>query len=225
MNGIQLGVINSVSASMTGIQLGVLNSTSHSMIGMQIGVFNHSHKSIGLQLGVINLSTGHSEVLPIGLINIVKNGYYSFEMNTGETLYGNLAYKMGVDKFYTIFKGSYSYFNNKPVYGFGLGFGSKLKSSDSSELNIEASSVSLVYDDEWKDTQNQLYQLSCHYKYYLTDAFSIFVGPSLNVYLTDQKVNGDFDTLEVPYTLYSKEWSDKKISSWIGVDAGIALDL
>lgn len=225
MNGIQWGVINSVSANMTGIQLGVVNSTSHDMIGMQIGVLNHAQKSTGLQLGVINISTGHSEVLPIGIINIVKNGYYAFEVSAGETLYGNFAYKMGVDKFYTIFKGSYSYFSNKPVYGFGLGFGTKIKYSDLSELNVEASSVSLVYDDQWENTQNQLYQVSCHYKYYLTKAFSLFVGPSLNVYLTDQKVNGEFNTLEIPYTLYSKEWSDKKLSSWIGVNAGFSVDL
>lgn len=224
MSGIQFGVVD-YTHEMNGIQLGVLNTVSASITGMQIGVLNHAHKSTGLQLGVINLSTGHSEVLPIGIINIVKNGYYAFEMNTGETLYGNIAYKMGVDQFYTIFKGSYSYFNNKPVYGFGLGFGTKIKYSDVSELNVEASSVSLVYDDQWEDTQNQLYQVSCYYKYYLTKAFSICVGPSLNVYLTDQKVNGDFDTLEVPYTLYSKEWSDKKISSWIGVNAGFSLDL
>jgi len=51
------------------------------------------------------------------------------------------------------------------------------------------------------------------------------IGPSFNVYVTRKKINGEYGTINIPYTVYEHEYADKKLFMWIGLNVGVSLKL
>jgi hypothetical protein len=219
------GVMNYSKGNSEGFQLSAINYTANKFKGLQLGVMNYANKVKGVQLGVVNILGDEEEVIPVGLINIVKNGYYGFELNGGEVLYSSLKYKMGVDKFYTVYNTGYSSFNNHPVYSFGLGFGGNIPLSDKQIISINLTANGLVYNNNWSHNLNLLNKIDFNYIHNITKKISLLVGPSVNLYVTKEKVNGEYGTLHIPYTILKNEWTDGKLSMWLGINAGLSLKL
>ncbi|MEM8507353.1 MAG: hypothetical protein AAF717_05965 [Bacteroidota bacterium] len=125
VRGIQIsGITNIANTNSEGFQMGLANITKGEYKGLQLGLFNYSRRLNGIQFGLINVSDSISGGTPIGLINVVKNGYYAVEVSGGETLLANTSFKFGVREFHTILKTGYSRFQGENVYSAGLGFGS-----------------------------------------------------------------------------------------------------
>jgi len=220
------GVLNYSAQNGKGFQLSTINIASNTFTGFQLGVFNYAKNIKGVQLGVFNFLNDSLEALPIGVFSIVRNGYYEFELAGGEAIYSNLNYKMGVEKFYTVFKTGYTLFKNSPVYSFGMGFGGNISIAAKQKISIDISYNQIVYNSNWESNgYNNLNKADINYKYTISDKFSLLVGPSLNVYITNEKVDGDYGTLNIPYTLYANEGAGSKIFMWIGLNAGFALKL
>ncbi|MFN8256888.1 MAG: hypothetical protein U0W24_14430 [Bacteroidales bacterium] len=215
------GVINYTNQCSKGFHLSTLNICINDFNGFQLGVFNYSRKINGVQLGVINLDGNAEKGFPIGVLSIVKDGLYEIEMAAGEVIYANLNYKMGVDRIYTIYKLGYSSYNNHPVYSAGLGFGSNLSFSEKQKLCIDLSCNMIVFNNNWDGELNMLNKADFNYKYHFSDKVSLLIGPSFNLYITDEMVDGTFGTLKIPYTFYSKEWQTRKLSMWFGLNAGL----
>jgi hypothetical protein len=218
------GVLN-YSKQSKGFQLATANIVDNESKGFQLGVINYTKKLNGLQLGVINVVGNSENGIPIGIFNVVKNGYYDLEMTAGEVLYFNLNYKMGVDKFYTIFKTGISTFNDKSVYSYGVGFGGRIPFNERHKLSIDVTANHIIYDNDWEwgEWDNLLNKADINYRYGITNNFSVIVGPSINVYVTKKIVNGEYGTLNIPYTIYSNESSGNKLFMWIGLNAGMSL--
>lgn len=212
------GVFNINTGDTSGAQLaGVFNVNFKDFRGFQMGVVNYSRKLTGVQLGVVNIVGNSERGVPIGLINIVKDGHYELEMTSGDVIYMNLNYKMGVEKFYSIIKAGISSFSDSPVYSAGLGFGGTIKISEKHKINIDASTNSIVYNNTLPiDKTNVLNKIDFNYKFEFLPNFSLLIGPSVNVYVTE------VGTLNVPYTLYSDEISGTNINIWIGANVGIS---
>lgn len=224
------GVANINLGKSSGFQLSTFNISASDFSGFQLGVMNYAKKLNGVQLGVVNISEGGDNIIPIGIFNVVKGGLYEVEVTAGEVLYANINYKMGVEKFYTIFKLGYSSFEGAPVYSYGIGFGTNIAFADKHKLSIDLSTNAIVYDNNWsspwtKGERNVLYKLDVNYKYSINDRLSLMVGPSFNVYDTQVKVNGEFGTLNTPYTISSTENENRKSSMWIGFNAGLSFKL
>ena len=219
------GVLNYSKGNAKGFQLATVNIAANEMKGVQLGVVNYAKKIKGFQLGVINILRDAEKAVPIGLFSIVKKGLYELELTGGEALYSNLNYKMGVERFYTIFKIGYASYKNNPVYSAGLGFGGNLSLSDKQKISIDLSCNSLVYDNDWKGKLNLLNKADFNYKHSFSDKLSLLAGPSLNVYVTKEKVEGEYGTLNIPYTISAKEWSGGKTFMWVGLNAGLSLKL
>ncbi len=224
--GIQLsGVANfNVNAS-KGFQLGTANFAKSDYTGFQLGVINFSGHMTGIQLGVINVLGSPDGALPIGIISIVKKGHYELEVTGGEVLYLNLNYKMGIEKFYTIFKAGLSYYNQEPVYSVGLGFGGMIKLGGTSTLSIDASGNEIIYKNDWENMEeNLLNKLDINYRFGITRNLSILAGPSFNLYLTQKIFENNYGTLNLPYHIYTNETSDARTKSyfWIGANAGLS---
>lgn len=190
-----------------------------------MGVFNYAKKLKGVQLGVFNYLNDSEAALPIGLFSIVKKGHYEFELTGGDVIYSNLNYKMGVEKFYTIFKAGYSYYKNNPVYSYGIGFGSNISISEKHKLNVDLSGNSIVYNNKWDGELNLLNKADFNYKYNVSRNLSLLVGPSFNVYITKEKIGDGYGTLNIPYTIYKNEWTSGKIYMWIGFNAGLSFKI
>jgi len=218
------GVFNINTGDTSGVQLaGVFNMNFKDFSGVQVGVLNYSRKLTGVQLGVVNITENSERGVPIGLLNIVKGGHYELEMTGGDVIYGNLNFKMGVERFYTIIKAGVSSFNDSPVYTAGLGFGGILKISEKHKISIDASTNSLVYNNNLPIHKNNiLNKIDVNYRFEFLPNLSLLIGPSINIYVTGEVVNGNYGTLNVPYTLYSAVSSGNSTSIWIGANAGIS---
>ncbi|BDD10905.1 hypothetical protein FUAX_33370 [Fulvitalea axinellae] len=225
VKGLQFGAFNYVRNSAE-VQIGHLNYTREEN-GVQVGLFNLARKGGGVQVGLFNYQGEGEDGTSIGLFNIVKDGYYALEVSANESIFANLAYKMGTEKFYTIFTAGYSSYNSKPVYSTGLGFGGMVKLAENQRLAIDATANNVVYDNNWDtddDGINLLNKLDLSYRYRL-GKFSAFAGPSLNVYVTRQKVDGRYGTINIPYTLNDHESDHTKVFMWVGFNAGLSLRL
>ena len=224
-SGIALsGAVNYANDSSKGAQISVLNLSTQKFTGLQLGAINYAKKVKGMQLGVINYQ-GTNSGYPIGIVSIAKGGLYKFELTGGEVFYTNLSYKMGVERLYTIYKVGNSSYKSKSVYSVGLGFGSQLPIGEKHRLIIDVSGNQIVYDNNWDSGLNLLNKLDLNYEFKLTPALSILAGPSLNVYVSDVKVEGEYGTLNIPYTLSTSEWSNGKTFTWVGFNAGIGVEL
>ena len=220
------GVLNYSKKNAGGFQLATANIAAKAFRGFQLGAFNYAQKLKGVQLGVINYLNDGEGALPIGVFSIVKNGHYEFELTGGEVLYTNLNYKMGVKKFYTIFKAGYSSFKDNPVYSVGLGFGSNIPLSEKQKISIDLSFNQIIYNNKWNDgNANFLTKADFNYKYAIAKKACLLIGPSYNVYVTKEKVNGEYGTLHIPYTIYTKEGSASKVFMWVGINAGLSYRL
>lgn len=221
------GFLNYSTKSSKGVQMSIANVVKGDFTGVQLGIYNKSRQLKGVQFGLINIVDSVDNGVPVGLINIVKNGgYFAFEVTGGDALYANFNYKMGIEKFYTIFKLGYSTFNEKDVYSYGFGFGTNLSIAPKHAVSIDYSTSTIVYDGNWEESRkNLLSKVDFNYKLALTDKLSIIAGPSFNVYRSEVKVNDSFGTLEIPYTLYTNENADRKVSMWIGFNAGMSFKL
>jgi hypothetical protein len=151
--------------------------------------------------------------------------YYAIEITGGEVLYLNLNYKMGVEKFYTIFKAGIASFDQNPVYSVGLGFGSMITFNEKNRLSIDASGSQIVYNNDWSNEQlDLLNKIDINYKFAVLPEFSLIIGPSINIYLTEKYINNRYGTLSMPYHLYTNETSDAKNKTylWVGINAGLS---
>lgn len=219
------GVLNYSGQPSRGFQLATTNIVTNEFKGIQLGFFNYAKKLKGIQLGVFNYLSDGEGALPIGIFNIVKNGYYEFELTGGEVIYANLNYKMGVERFYTIFKAGYSSLENNPVYSQGLGFGGNIPISEKQKISIDLSANQIVYNNNWQSDLNMLNKADFNYKYSVSGKFSLLIGTSFNIYATKEKVDGEYGTLNIPYSIYTTEWSHGKSFMWFGLNAGLALKL
>jgi len=219
------GVLNYSNQNSKGFQLATANIATNEFRGFQLGVINYAKKLNGVQLGVINYLNDGTEGLRIGIFSIVRNGYYELELSGGEVIYSNLNYKMGVEKFYTIYKAGYSSYKNNPVYSFGLGFGGNISLSEKQNVSIDLTGNMIGYNNNWDSNLNLLNKVDFNYKYNFNKKNSFLVGPSFNVYITQEKVDGEYGTLNIPYSIHTNEWSSGKLFMWFGLNAGLSLKL
>ncbi|NLR94694.1 LA_2272 family surface repeat-containing protein [Flammeovirga agarivorans] len=228
MNGAQVsGIANVVNADLNGAQIGLTNTVRGNLTGAQVGLVNYTDSLKGSQIGLINIvAKGTDGGVPIGLINVVKDGYYAVELSAGETIWANVNFKMGTEKFYTIFKGGYSQYNDKEINTFGLGFGTKFDLAKRVALAVDLSTNQVIYDGQFENTGlNLLNKADLNVHVQLAKCFSIFAGPSLNVYTTDYKVNGNETpgSLDVPdHAFYDNTTNNgTRTAIWVGGQAGV----
>lgn len=196
---------------------GLVNYAGHNMTGFQMGLFNYAGTLTGAQVGLINVVTKDAKnAIPFGLINIIKNGYYAFELNGAG---GSLRFKMGTEHFYTILSAGvpYSTLGDSMKYEIGGGFGSMLSFSKNHAVVIDLMSNG-VYDfsnlAEIRTTQ--YLTLGLKYQYSFNKHFALFLGPSFNyMYLTNS------DERILPYFYVNYFDKDENHGYWVGAEAGI----
>lgn len=223
------GIGNYVEGNSSGFQLsGIANINKGNFSGLQLGLVNAAKELKGVQFGLINYAESAENGVPIGLFSVVKKGgFRRIEFTTGETLYANLSYKMGVRRFYTIYKVGASSYKDKSVFSYGLGFGTLIDFGDKHHMSIDLTANQIVHDGDFSDKINILSRLDLNYEYALNDRFSLIAGPSLNTYVTKQKVDGseNFGTIHTPGSFYSKKGTNSSKFMWIGFNAGISMRL
>ena len=217
------GGLNLVLDDARGVQLADFNVTTGDFNGVQAGVFNYAGGLRGVQFGVVNIVGKDNGAVPIGLINVVKGGYYALEVTAGEVLYTNVNYKMGVERFYTIFKLGTSRYDNEPIYSVGLGFGTMLTLAEKHKLSMDLSFNHIVFNEEWNsEDDNILAKFDLTYRYSLGEHISLLAGPSFNWYASEMGMDDAYGSLNIPSHAHHFDCEGYQNWAWIGFNAGIA---
>ncbi|GET34904.1 hypothetical protein PbJCM13498_37670 [Prolixibacter bellariivorans] len=217
------GVFNS-SRAIKGVQLSTINIATKSVTGAQIGVVNIAPRGKGFQLGVVNIGqTASDSIIPLGLLNIFKDGYYAFELSTDEKLFSQISYKMGVEKLYTIFQFGVSFRNNTQFYSAGSGLGSIFDITPKNKINLELITTQF-FENDFKYIPDFLNQANLDYQYNLTKHIALKIGPTFNCYIekNNKKTN---DAIRIPYSIIEAKGRYHTTSLWIGANAGVVIKL
>ena len=215
------GVGNFAKRKVKGTQIaGVANFANKEIEGVQIaGVINYAKKIKGVQIGLINIADS-SDGIAIGLFNFVVNGYHKLSFSTDELINTNAALKTGNKKLYSILQAGLSWGNNdKKIYSFGYGLGSERSIGKTFSINPELTSQYL-YLGSW-DYSNILNKFRLNLNVKLGKYVSIFGGPVMNVYYSQQTITLTGYKSPTPPSGYHVYDFSNRVKGWIGWNAGI----
>ncbi|MGN6292834.1 MAG: STN and carboxypeptidase regulatory-like domain-containing protein [Chitinophagaceae bacterium] len=223
VKGVQAaGVANFARKKLSGVQIaGVANISNKETRGAQIaGVLNYSKRLKGLQIGLINIADT-SDGYSIGLINVILKGYHKLSFSTHELMDVNVAFKTGNSKLYSILEAAMQSNPNEKIYSFGYGLGREmpLNKKRSFTFNPELHSQYL-YLGSW-DYTNILNRLHLNLNIKLGKFISFFAGPTVSVYMSDQKTGFKGYHFPGPPGGYKHFTISDKVTGWFGWNAGI----
>jgi hypothetical protein len=239
VNGVQFGGLGNISGDVTGAQFGGLFNIAESVNGAQFGgianissevsgasfggIINLTGTLRGFQFGLINVIDTIESGISVGLINIVNRGFYSeWSLTFADYLNVGLSYKMGTQKFYTIFTAGANFIeDNLWVYGFGFGNRTTL----SRRLDFQPEIVSYQYfPDNFRKVQNvSANHLKLGFVYKLNDRLGITVAPSVYYFYDDFSKKADYSKVTPLPPFYKYENNNKFYSIGAGVSFGLIL--
>ncbi|CAN5384672.1 hypothetical protein BH23BAC1_BH23BAC1_05470 [soil metagenome] len=221
------GFIN-MAESVKGIQAaGFINTTIQDVEGVQLsGFINRARNVKGVQIGIVNFADSVDGV-SIGIFNFVRRGYRRIEVFGSESWHGNLAFKFGVQNFYTILAAGVQFQeNNDYTWGYGFGFGSQLDLSNRWKISIDATTFQVKEEGTWRINYLNLHNnLRIGFDRQFSKHFTLFMGPSFNLMVSRQY---DPETMQFgsdfpPYHVFNKSTSTTNIIMWPGFFIGIRI--
>ena len=235
--GIQAsGLFNVAKGKVHGQASALFNRAGDVSWGQVSSLLNVGKRVKGFQIGLINISDTISGGAPIGLLNIVRDGYNRTEFSSGESLFANLGLKLGARSFYNNFhfgvrwddvsintdsnlvkSGTFT------TWGLGYGFGTAIGLSKRTLLNFELVGIHLNEWEEWTNKLNLLGQLRLTLDIRPGRNASFFLGPVGNILIskrTDPET-GVIGSSVAPYALYDETKGDTNIKAWVGFQAGV----
>ena len=146
-NSVQIsGLGNIATSGKSPLQIGGLFNVADRVNGVQLsGLVNVAKKVKGVQIGLINYMEDGGNGVSIGLINVAKRGgKYEFEVSFSEAVNTMFSFRIGTDRFYTMFSGGINYFFSPLEYAIGLGFGTSIdwRKNWSNQFEIQAFAIS-----------------------------------------------------------------------------------
>lgn len=213
IRGAQVAGGMNISKNVSGSQIaGGINIARH-ISGTQIGLINFAKRSDGVSIGLINI--------------IIHNGKQEFEISHSEALDVALSFKLGTDKFYTIFSAGVGNLNTStPQYAVGFGAGTHISWNKGWGSQVEVITYALTEDGNYhhyRDGINQLNQLKYTISKQFAKRFKIFAGPVFNFTFSDY-VNPETNRLGTSLTdmvMWTRNYEQFKIDAWIGFTAGV----
>jgi hypothetical protein len=231
MKGAQISAGANNALVIKGSQFSLVN-IAKDMKGAQISLVNVSGNMKGIQIGLINISDS-IDGIPIGLLNISKkNGYSRLEFFYGDDLHANIAYKLGVKRFYNIIAAGLQVADNER-YGLGLGLGSEWRLGGSFHLNTDFLSYHIIEKSYRTFPQTFLDQNVVNFlnRFRVLCTFQIgrrsalFIGPTYNVMVSrfNETPEGPMGSglLRSPFFDQTNFKTNVKMS--LGINAGIRL--
>ena len=224
------GLFNSSSGSNNLQVAGFLNMAGQTHVQMS-GFVNVAREVKWLQLGIINVADTVGGA-SIGLLNLIKRGYNKVEFSTSESLFANLAIKLGTKGFYNIFQVSTNFKRNLTgnglVWGYGYGFGFFIPLAAKLRLNPEVLVMNIHERNFLQPDLNLLNQGKLLFNFKRKN-LEFFVGPTFNLSISkvrsqDASIIG---TSIAPYSIwestYFRSFNSINTKFWIGFNAGIRI--
>ncbi len=215
IKGLQLGFVN-VAKDVTGNQLSFIN-VSQDITGSQLSFINVAKKVKGLQLGFVNVAYESSTAV-VGLVNVIKNGYRSISLNTGEALTTSLEFKSGGKYVYSILSMGSNFIKKDKMWTYGLGIGSFFTEKRYAGIEAVVNHVN-IGPKPFNAKGNKGLNILCQLRAFYNKEFSRFIlqaGPTLNFSFSNRESSTpSLDAL----TIYKKEFEEKEVDFklWPGI--------
>ena len=116
-----------------------------------------------------------------------KSLYKAFEMSVGEGLNLQATAKVGIKPVYGIFGIGTQFLSTDYKWAFGLGIGTHLLKQEKQSLNLEYMIYHVNQNDIWTDNFNNYQQIKLLYSKRIGKIISIFVGPTVNLNIAENK--------------------------------------
>ncbi len=222
---LQIGGIANVAKKVQGVQLAGIANVADKVHGLQLaGIVNVANELHGVQFGLINIAKNSENGTPIGLINIVKEGgKHELEVAFSEAIHTTVSYKLGTDRFYTIFSGGINYINQPVNYAAGLGFGTHVDWKNGWGNQIEVLGYALSEEGTFPEKLNMLTQLKFTVSKDIAKHFKIFAGPVLNMTVSQytNPETGELGSTMSPWSMWEHTSDKTNINAWVGLSAGV----
>ena len=227
IKGLQVsGITNVVGEEMKGLQVsGLVNVVGSEMKGVQISLYNRVHTSKGLQIGLVSVNDTIATGASLSLINIVKKGAYrEWELSFSDYANAALSYKMGTQKFYTLYTAGVNFIEDK-LWVFGVGFGNRTPIGSRFDFRPE-----LVFDNYFPTNfKNIQSTFSTHLKlgfvYSISEKFGLSLAPSVYVMNAEKRNSPDSEFYKIsPFgALYTNDKGNKQTTIGVGISLGLSL--
>lgn len=195
-------------------------NVARNQMGTQFGVINIAKWQEGTQLGIINIVGENNGGTPIGLLSFVKNGRYDVDIWGSETGFINGGVRIGTEEVYNVLSIGYNPFHGDDLWQVGLGLGYHYAfNKKGTGLETDIMNYHLNYDGKWTTETSSHIQWRMHYVHSYTPKIRMFIGPSVNLLITDEELS----TPQVPYTIYKHSSGSSELRWWIGGTLGFEL--
>jgi hypothetical protein len=222
LSGAQVsGGANLLTGRVDGLQLaGGVNFTTE-LYGAQIAPVNIVTHGRGLQLGVVNIADDID--VPIGIVNIVRNGQFHVSAWTSEAAVVSLGLKTGSRRIYSVVSlGLHPEGDSSLLLG-GLGIGGSIP-LNRFFVDIDATANSVYRWPHWFWTESAdgyrfLTSLRVTGGWQVTDNVAIIAGPTANLWLSSSGSSWELYMYGLPRGgFYSRHFA-----VWPGFTAGLQL--
>ena len=230
VHGAQLSGFANYASRVKGIQAtGFVNVVSGDVQGGQVaGFVNYAHHVKGAQIGLLNIADSIDGV-PIGLVSIVrKNGYRRLELWYGEALQANIAFKMGVPKFYNMLVFGTQFADTDFRWGVGYGVGTFFPITSAFSMNLDLFAMQIHEDNQrffHNYSLNLLNTLRLSFNLNLSERIVLFVAPTFNVMVSEyrQPDSGIIGSPVAPsWTNYDQTFNNQtNLTMWPGFHVGL----
>lgn len=224
-NSVQISGLGNIAASgKSPLQIGGLFNVADRVNGVQLsGLVNVAKKVKGVQIGLINYMEDGEDGVSIGLVNVAKHGgKYELEVSFSEAVNTIFSFRLGTDRFYTIFSGGINYFFSPLEYAIGIGFGTSIDWRKSWSNQIEIHAFAISHEKEIttnNNSTNNIIQMRFPFCKEFGKHFKLFVGPTLNIGLQG---TGIAESAKLsPWAMWSSKWNSLDVSGWVGLSAGL----
>lgn len=227
MTGLQLaGAHNFVLDTLKGVQLALFaNRTEGSVSGLQLSALNNDTRYLrGVQIGLINRADT-SKGISIGLLNIIRNGFYRINYFANNLANANIALKTGTHAFYSTLLLSTNISSTQKFYAFGLGIGHDFMLSDKFYISAEGNyhlANNTLWDNQWGQAKLLL-------NLQITPNISLVAGPTFNHYKYNHRwhVPGYRNITQAPEISSNAPYvpgAATQTRQWLGWEAGVAFN-
>lgn len=184
VKGLQMaGLFNYCSRQLKGVQFSGLGNIARGRGSVvQLGGLLNYSPDPAFQFGVINIADTNSG-MALGIINIIRKGYYGISLNTDDIAFSHLHIHSGTNRLYTIGGMTAKLSGDSIFWGIDLGFGSRFFPRSILGLDVEFLSSVLNIHQAFDETTTTRLSLSTQLSIRLLPALRLTAGPSANVFI------------------------------------------
>lgn len=222
------GISNVVGKEVRGTQIAGIANVAQAIEGVQVaGIVNVAKRVKGTQIGLVNVAET-VDGAQIGLISVSRNGYRRVEIWAGETLYGNVALKMGGNRqFYNIFAAGATWpTSDNTRWGYGYGIGTNQPMGKRNQVSLELIAYQIHEKGNHWDKLNMLNQARVSFILPLYNHFALTVTPTFNVQVTQLETAEGVGREWVKWDVYDQTFSRRghdeqtRVRMWPGLNVG-----